>query len=78
VNEGDGSAVCAQRAAKEKLLQAQAELLPVSIPPVERQALDVDPVPSVEADVQRRVPKRIPPGVYCYQTNLYVSLQIRS
>ena len=48
MGEGDRPLVVAQLAAKKKILQAQPELVPVSIPPVHRDADDVDAVPPTE------------------------------
>jgi hypothetical protein len=44
----DGPLVGAQAATKEELLQAQAELLAMTIPPVDRKAPHVDAIASYE------------------------------
>jgi hypothetical protein len=48
--EGDGSLIFAQAAAGEKLFQAKAELLAMSIPPVHGKALHVDAITAHELD----------------------------
>jgi hypothetical protein len=48
MGEGDGPLVVAQLAAKEEVLQAQPEPVPVSIPPVHSKTDDVDAVAATE------------------------------
>jgi hypothetical protein len=49
-SEGDGSLIFAQAAAGEKLFQAEAQRLAVSIPPVDRKAAHVDAITPHELD----------------------------